>query len=89
MGKRSESRSACDSKGCDPRTLERDFYERDTLTVARALLGKIMVHHSPAGTATPRIRVDYGKEAAAWPCRFVMKEGPPAPAAVQGESSCK
>jgi len=32
--------------------LSRDFYERPTLDVARALIGKVLVHDSAAGTAS-------------------------------------
>jgi DNA-3-methyladenine glycosylase len=35
--------------------LQRTFYERDTITVAKELLGKIMVHESTEGTTEGRI----------------------------------
>jgi DNA-3-methyladenine glycosylase len=39
----------------DSRKLQRDFYERDTLTVARALLGKVIVHRSETGVVSGMI----------------------------------
>jgi len=36
-------------------TLDREFYERDPLTVAKALLGKVVVHETAEGTTAGRI----------------------------------
>jgi DNA-3-methyladenine glycosylase len=41
--------------GSNPRKLKRDFYERDTLTVAKELLGKVIVHRSQGGTVSGMI----------------------------------
>ncbi len=35
--------------------LQRPFYQQDTITVSKALLGKILVHESSEGTTAGRI----------------------------------
>ena len=40
---------------CTMRVLPRGFYERDVAEVARALLGKVLVHRSRAGTTSGKI----------------------------------
>ncbi|MEW5920601.1 MAG: DNA-3-methyladenine glycosylase [Bacillota bacterium] len=39
----------------DYEPLHREFYEEDTLTLARFLLGKVIVHHSPQGPTSGMI----------------------------------
>jgi DNA-3-methyladenine glycosylase len=42
-------------KPYDMKKIKRDFYERDTLTVAKELLGKYLVHNSTEGTTIGKI----------------------------------
>jgi len=64
------------------RTLPREFYDRDTVTVARELLGKILVHGRTAGTIVETEAYLGGDDLASHSARGITKRtrvifGPP------------